>query len=128
MLPKSYEGNISTFNIFSDLLCSVAALGLCAIVPDRGFYSEENVGDLKKLGMQVIAGMKQTPVIQKKFLDSIDRDTIYSAKNQIALRDSIVYAQSFAYLWAANSLCCTIPNSKHLSAIKSCWKVPRKKK
>ncbi len=98
MLHKSYEGNISTFKIFSDLLSSIAALGLSAIVLDRGFYSEENVGDLKKLGMQVIVGMKQTPVIQKEFLDGIDRDIIYSGKNQIALRATIVYAQTFPYL------------------------------
>ena len=98
MLHKSYTGNISTFKIFSDLLCSISVLGLSAIVLDRGFYSEENVKDLKKLGMQVIVGMKQTPVIQAQFLDPIDRDLIYSGKNQIALRDTIVYAQAFSYL------------------------------
>ena len=98
MLHKSYTGNISTFKIFSDLLCSIAALGLSAIVLDRGFYSEENVRDLKKLGMQVIVGMKQTSLIQAQFLDTIEREVIYSGKNQIALRDTIVYAQSFAYL------------------------------
>jgi hypothetical protein len=96
MLHKSYKGNISTFKIFSDLLCSVAALGLSAMVLDRGFYSEENVGDIKKLGLQVIVGMKQTPVIQRQFLDSIDRETIYSAQHQIALKDTIVYAQVFS--------------------------------
>ena len=98
MLHKAYAGNLSAFKIFSDLLCSIAALGLCALVLDRGFYSEENVTALRKLGMEVIVGLKQTPLMQQQFLDGIERDSIYSAKNQIALRETIVYVQTFSYL------------------------------
>jgi transposase len=98
ILHKSYEGNLSTIKIFGDLLGSISALGLTAIVLDRGFYSEENVKDLRKLGMEVIVGLKQTPGIQKQFLDKIDREAIYRGKNQVILKETIVYAQHFAYL------------------------------
>jgi transposase len=98
ILHKSYEGNISNIKIFGDLLCLISALGLTAMVLDRGFYSEENVKDLRKLGMQVIVGMKQTPGIQKQFLDIINREVIYRGKNQVVLKETIVYAQHYAYL------------------------------
>jgi transposase len=98
ILHKCYGGNISTMKILGDLLVSVSALGLSAIVLDRGFYSEENVTDLEHLGMEVIVGVKQTTGIQKQFLDTIDREVIYSAKNQVILKETIVYAQHFAYL------------------------------
>ena len=48
--------------------------------------------------MEVIVGLKQTPGIQKQFLDKIDREAIYSGKNQVILKETIVYAQHFAYL------------------------------
>jgi transposase len=98
ILHKSYEGNISNIKLFGDLLASISDLGLSAIVLDRGFYSEENVGDLKKPGIEVIVGMKQTAGIKKQFLDKIDREIVYSRKNQIVLKETVVYAQYFAYL------------------------------
>jgi transposase len=98
ILHKCYEGNISNIKIFGDLLGSISALGLSAIVLDRGFYSEENVKDLQALGMEVIVGMKQTAGIQKQFLDKIDREAIYSHKNQVILKETIVYVQQFSYL------------------------------
>jgi transposase len=98
ILHKTYAGTISPVRIFSDLLASISALGLSAIVLDRGFYCEENIRDLKKLGMEVIVGLKQTADIQKLYLDGISRDVIYSRGNQIALKETVVYAQSFSYL------------------------------
>jgi hypothetical protein len=98
ILHRTYASNISNIKTFSDLLEQMAALGLNAIVMDRGFYSEENIADLTALGMQVIASMKQTVGIQKKFLDTIDRDKIYTAENQVQLKDTIVYTQSFPFL------------------------------
>lgn len=98
ILHKSYGGNLSPIKIFGDLLSAIAALGLTALVLDRGFSSEENVKDLKKLGMEVIVGMKQTPGLQKLFVDKIEREAIYSGKNQVVLKETIVYAQPFAYL------------------------------
>jgi transposase len=98
VLHRTYEGNISNIKTFSDLLESMAALGLQSIVMDRGFYSEENVTDLERLGIQVIVGMKQTPGIQTKLLNKIDRDEIYSADNRIGLTGTVVYGQEFPFL------------------------------
>lgn len=98
ILHKSYGGNLSPIKIFGDLLSAISALGLTALILDRGFYSEENVKDLKKLGMEVMVGLKQTPSLQKLFLDKIDREAIDSGKNQVVLKETIVYAQHFTYL------------------------------
>ena len=98
ILHRTYEGNISNVKTFSDLLESMAALGLESIVMDRGFYSEENVTDLEQLKMMVIVGMKQTTGIQNKFLNKIDRDKIYTAINRIELKDTVVYGQEFPFL------------------------------
>jgi hypothetical protein len=98
ILHRTYASNISNIKTLSDLLEQMAALGLKAIIMDRGFYSEENITGLTALGMQVIAGMKQTVGIQKKILDTIDRDKIYTAANRVQLKDTVVYTQSFPFL------------------------------
>jgi hypothetical protein len=98
ILHRTYASNISNIKTLSDLLEQMAALGLPAIIMDRGFYSEANITDLTALGMQVITGMKQTAGIQKKILDKIDRDKIYTAENRLQLKDTVVYTQSFPFL------------------------------
>ena len=90
------RGNVSNIKTFSDLLESIAALGLQSTVMDRGFYREENI-NLEQLGMMVIVGMKQTIWIQTKFLNKIDRDKIYTAINQIEIK-------RYSCIWARVSI------------------------
>jgi len=96
---KSYNGNISNIKILEDLTIVMAQRGIAAIVMDRGFYSEANVQTLHKLKMKMIVGVKQSIGIKKTVLDKIIREEIYTAKHQIKLKDTYVYAQEVSFLF-----------------------------
>jgi len=96
---KSYAGNISNIKILEDLTVVMAKRGINTIVMDRGFYSETNVTDLHKLKMKVIVGVKQSIGIKKDILSKIDRNKIYVAKNQVALKNTFVYTQEVPFLF-----------------------------
>lgn len=96
---KSYGGNISNIKILADLTLTMAKRGINTIVMDRGFYSEANVTDLNKLKMKVIVGVKQSVGIKKDVLSKIDRNIIYVAKNQVALKNTYVYTQEVPFLF-----------------------------
>lgn len=96
---KTYPGNISTIKILEDLLRVMAARDIHPIVMDRGFYSEANVKNLNRLKMKVIVGVKQSMGIRKNILDFVDRDKIYTAKNQVKLMDTFVYVQEVPFLF-----------------------------
>jgi transposase len=98
LLHKTFEGNVSNVKIFQDMLKSVADNGLRGIILDRGFFSKENIQSLKKLGMNMIVGVRQTSLIQKNYLDKIHRDKIYNQRNQVILKATIVYINAFRYL------------------------------
>jgi len=96
---KSYAGNISNIKILEDLMSTMAQRGINTIVMDRGVYSESNVEDLHKLGMKMIVGLRQSPGIRKNILSKINRDKLYTAKNQIPLKGTFVYAQEQPFLF-----------------------------
>lgn len=96
---KSYNGNISNIKILEDLMRVMAERGINTIIMDRGFYSEANVEDLNKLKMKMIVGVKQSTGIKKNILDKIDREKIYTAKNQVTLKDTYVYVQEVGFLF-----------------------------
>ena len=96
---KSYGGNISNIKILEDLMRVMAQRGIDTIVMDRGFYSESNVVDLHKLGIKMIVGVKQSIGIKKEVLGKISRDKIYSAKNQVELKETYVYAEQVDFLF-----------------------------
>jgi len=98
LLHRTYEGNVPNVKIFEDLLQVISDNGLRGIILDRGFFSKVNIEDIKRLGMQVIIGVKQTVAIQKQFLRTIDRDEIYTRKHQVVLKETVVYTKSFNYL------------------------------
>jgi transposase len=98
LLHKTYEGNVPNVKIFDDMLKEIADNGLHGIILDRGFFSKENIGDLKQLGMDVIVGVKQTKALQKQFLNNIVRDEIYCKSHQVILKETVVYTKSFDYL------------------------------
>lgn len=96
---KSYGGNISNIKILEDLMRVMAQRGINTIVMDRGFYSESNVADLNKLKMKMIVGVKQSVGIKNVVLNNIDRDKIYTKKNQVTLKDTYVYVQEVEFLF-----------------------------
>ena len=96
---KSYDGNISNIKILEDLMRVMAKSGIDTIVMDRGFYSEANVQDLNKLKMKMIVGVKQSIGIKKNVLDKIDRNNIYTFKNQVTLKNTFVYVQELEFLF-----------------------------
>jgi transposase len=96
---KSYNGNISNIKILEDLVIVMAQRGIAAIVMDRGFYSQANVETLHRLKMKMIVGVKQSIGIKKTVLDKIVREKIYTAKHQIKLKDTYVYAQEVNFLF-----------------------------
>jgi transposase len=96
---KSYDGNISNIKILEDLMRVMAQRGINTIVLDRGFYSEANVQDLNKLKMKMIVGVKQSIGIKKNILDNIDRDNIYTSKNQVILKNTFIYVQEIEFLF-----------------------------
>lgn len=96
---KSYDGNISNIKILEDLMRVMAQRGINTIVMDRGFYSANNVEDLNKLKMKMIVGVKQSIGIKKDILDKIDRNKIYTAKNQVTLKNTYVYVQEVEFLF-----------------------------
>jgi transposase len=96
---KSYDGNISNIKILEDLTVIMAQRGIAAIVMDRGFYSEANVQTLHKLKMKIIVGVKQSKGIKNTVLDNVPRDEIYTAKYQVKLKDTYVYARELNFLF-----------------------------
>lgn len=96
---KAYDGNISNIKVLEDLTGVMAQRGIATIVMDRGFYSEANVTDLHKLRMKMIVGVKQSVGIKTTVLSKINRDKIYTAKNQVTLKNTFVYVQEVGFLF-----------------------------
>lgn len=97
LLHKIYEGNVSNVKIFQDLMKNIADNGLRGIILDRGFFSKDGINTIKKLGMKMIMGVRQTVVLQNKFLNKIERNEIYTKNNQVVLKETTVYIKSFPY-------------------------------
>lgn len=98
LMHKTYEGNIPNVKIFEDMLKNIADNGLRGIILDRGFFSKAGIETIRKLGMYMIVGVKQTKALQKQYLNLIDRDEIYSRKHLVILKKTVVYIKSFKYL------------------------------
>ncbi len=96
---KSYAGNVSNIKILEDLMGKMAQRGIKTLIMDRGFYSEGNVVDLDRLKMKIIVGVKQSIGIKKNILAKIDRDNIYTAKNQVILKNTYVYVRETKFLF-----------------------------
>ncbi|MFT3946055.1 MAG: transposase [Agriterribacter sp.] len=96
---KMYNGNISNIKVLEDLMIIMSRRGIPSIIMDRGFYSEANVTSLQKLGMQTIVGVKQSAGIKTNILSTINRDSIYTKKCQVALKDTFVYVQEVDFLF-----------------------------
>ena len=98
ILHQTFGGNISNIKILENLMQQMAGRGIPTIILDRGFYSESNVTDMHRLGMKMIVGVKQSNKIKTDILDKINRDEIYTAKCQVILKNTIVYAKEVNFL------------------------------
>ena len=98
ILHKTYKGNISNIKILEDLLQTIAVRGLKSMVLDRGFYSEANIIAMQNLKMEMIVGMKQSIGIKNTILSQIDKEAIYTKKNLVVLKETVVYAIEQKYL------------------------------
>ncbi len=99
IMHKRYSGNISNIKILEDLLGKMAQRGIKSIVLDRGFFSEQNITDLNNLNIEMIVGVKQSIGIKNNVLSKIKKDEIYTSKNLIKLKGTVVYAIEQAYLF-----------------------------
>jgi transposase len=96
---KTYSGNISNIKILEDLLMVMTERGINTVVLDRGFYSESNITDMNKLGMNMIVGLKKSIGLKNNILPTVDKESLYSRKNLIELHNTIVYAKEIKYLF-----------------------------
>lgn len=96
---KTYNGSISNIKVLEDMMRIMAQRGIKAIIMDRGFYSEANVTDLQQLKIEMIVGVKQSKGIKINILAPIERDSIYSSRNQVILKGTVVYAQEVDFLF-----------------------------
>lgn len=98
ILHQTFAGNISNIKILENLMQQMADRGIPTIILDRGFYSLSNVTDMDRLGMKMVIGVKQSIKIRTEILDKIDRDDIYTAKCQVILKNTTVYAKEVNFL------------------------------
>lgn len=98
ILHKIYEGNISNIKIFEDIINDLKIYGYNSIIVDRGMSSKKNINNLLQYGLQGIMGLKVTENIGKKYLLGINRDEIFSKKNQVELKNTKLYIKGFEYM------------------------------
>ena len=94
-----YEGNIGNTKILSDFISDIKMMGLKTVIIDRGITSIDNLNEFNELGVECIAGVRSNQKLEKDFIDNLSREEIYSQKHMVILKDAIVYAKSYKYLY-----------------------------
>ncbi len=97
LFHNTYEGNISNIKIFSDLLPRLWELKSDPTIMDRGFLTNENLSNILSLKLKTIAGIKRNKYFQKRFLEKLDKEQLYSIANRVKLKNTEVYVKSFRY-------------------------------
>ena len=97
LFHNTYEGNISNIKIFSDLLPRLWELKSDPTIMDRGFLTNENLSNILSLKLKTIAGIKRDKYFQKRFLERLDKERLYSIANRVKLKNTEVYVKSFRY-------------------------------
>lgn len=96
---QMYEGNIGNTKIMSDFISDIKMLGLKTVIIDRGMTSIDNLNEFKELGVQCIAGIRSNQKLEKNFIDRTSREEIYSKKYLVKLKDTIVYAKNYKFMY-----------------------------
>ena len=95
---KQYHGNLSGINIFKDMAFELENKGISSMIMDRGMLSKENIELALELKFKIIAGLRKNSTLIKDFIESIQRDNIYSAECRIPLKKTTVFVKEFNYL------------------------------
>lgn len=98
IMVKTYDGNISSFMIFNDLLTELRTRGFEAAVVDRGMGSRENLQKIIDAKMKVVAGLRKNQLLKSRYLPKIKREKIYALENRVKLKNTAVYIQTFSYM------------------------------
>ncbi len=95
---KQYHGNLSGINIFKDMSLELKNKEISSLIMDRGMLSEENLEIALHLKFKIIAGLKKSNLLIKKFILPINRDDIYSAECRVPLKKTTVFIKEYDYL------------------------------
>jgi transposase len=96
---KIYEGNISNTKIMSDFISDIKMLGLETVIIDRGMTSIDILNDFQELQVQCIAGIRSNKKLERTFIDKTTREEMFSQKHIVKLKETIVYAKSYKYMY-----------------------------
>lgn len=97
IMHKTYEGNISGINIFTDMINDLKLYGYEALIVDRGFSSQRNINNLQEYGLKGIMGIRLSNKIGKEYLSRINRDDIFTKECQLELKNTKIYIKGFDY-------------------------------
>jgi len=94
-----YEGNISNTKIISDFISDIKMFGLGTVIMDRGMTTLDTLNDFQELSVQCIAGIRSNKKLEKDFIDKTSREEIFSQKHMVKLKETIVYAKSYNFMY-----------------------------
>ena len=97
LFHKQYQGNLSNIQVYKDMTLELKDRGMTSVIIDRGMMSSENLQMTLNLQLKIIAGLKKTTTLSSGFLSKISRDEIYSLKNMIRLKNTMVFINTFDY-------------------------------
>jgi len=95
---QKYHGNLSGMDIYKDMSIELKKKGISSLIMDRGMLSKENLEMALELKFQIIAGLRKNSSIINKFIKSIKREDIYSAKCRVPLKKTTVFVKEFDYI------------------------------
>ncbi|MBI5037045.1 transposase, partial [Candidatus Micrarchaeota archaeon] len=94
---KQYHGNLNNTQIFKDMVLTLRGQNRKCVIMDRGMSSDENIKLAHHLNAGVIAGLRKTSALEKKFLEPIDRSEIYSRQHRVVLKNTTVFVKGFVF-------------------------------
>lgn len=97
LFHRTYHGNLSNMMIFRDMVIRLQQRHMHPIIMDRGMLSAENLGILLSLKVAVIAGLRKTNILKRKYLESIRREAVFTMKRRVKLKNTSVFIKSYAY-------------------------------
>lgn len=97
LFHKKYHGNLSNTDIFKDMALELEERNLRGIIVDRGMTCDENIRVAESLKLSFIGGLRKNANLVNDYISKITREELYSLKYRIALKNTTVFATSFAY-------------------------------
>jgi len=94
---SSYHGNLSNMMIFRDMVVRLQERRMQPIIVDRGMLSAENLGVLLSLRVPVIAGLRKSKTLERKYLRKIKREEIFTMKRRVKLKNTSVFTKTYLY-------------------------------